>query len=290
MPPMTSPSPSRGNLDERTVAHFGEEWETFPQERGWEKPGSLQKLFDSYFAPLPKGALNDSVVAGDFGAGSGRWAAIVATRVAHLYVIEPSPLAMNVARSHLRELTNVTYVEEPIGGPSMPVGSLDLAYSLGVIHHIPDPLQALKDIRETLKPRGWFVGYLYYALDDRPRWYRLLWRLSDLLRSRISRMPRARRVLVTDLLACLVYWPLARFARLLGTFGVRASPLPLSEYSDKSFYVMRNDALDRFGTPLEQRFTQAQIRALLAEAGYDVETLVFSPDPPYWCMSVRNVL
>ena len=43
---------------------------------------------------------------------------------------------------------------------------------------------------------------------------------------------------------------------------------------------MRNDALDRFGTRLEKRFTQAEIMTLLTEAGLD--DIKFSEDPPWW--------
>lgn len=287
MPSASPPTPR--NVHEQTVRHFGEEWSIFSQERGWEREDGLSKMFDAYFAALPDGALNASVVAGDFGAGSGRWASLLAPRVKRLYVLEPSTVAMGVARRNLAEFTNITFIEEPIGGPSSPAGSLDLAYSLGVIHHMPDSLQALKDIRATLKPGGFFVGYLYYALENRPRWYRAVWRSSDLMRARISRLPIARRRFATDVLAGLVYWPLARIARLLARCGVDTAAIPLSAYSDKSFYVMRNDALDRFGTPLEKRFTREELRALLMAAGYDVKTLVFSPNPPYWCLSVRNV-
>jgi hypothetical protein len=49
---------------------------------------------------------------------------------------------MSVARQNLALFENVTYVSEPIGGPSIPTGQLDVAYSLGVIHHVPDALRA----------------------------------------------------------------------------------------------------------------------------------------------------
>ena len=45
---------------------------------------------------------------------------------------------------------------------------------------------------------------------------------------------------------------------------------------------MRTDARDRFGTPLEQRFTQAQIRQMCSSAG--LVDLKFSSGVPYWCV------
>jgi hypothetical protein len=57
--------------------------------------------------------------------------------------------------------------------------------------------------------------------------------------------------------------------------------MPLSWYADKSFYVMRTDAYDRFCTRLEKRFTRAQIEQMLVRAG--LEKVSFSDVPPYWC-------
>jgi hypothetical protein len=48
-----------------------------------------------------------------------------------------------------------------------------------------------------------------------------------------------------------------------------------------SFYIMRTDARDRFGAPLEQRFSELQIEQMMLDAGLtDVQ---FSGDAPYWC-------
>jgi len=61
---------------------------------------------------------------------------------------------------------------------------------------------------------------------------------------------------------------------------------PLAYYRDKSFYTMRTDALDRFGTRLEQRFTRDQISGFLSAAGFcQVE---FSRHVPYWVAVARK--
>ena len=44
--------------------------------------------------------------------------------------------------------------------------------------------------------------------------------------------------------------------------------------------IIRNDALDRFGTPLEKRFSKKQIHEMMEEAGLD--DIIFSPNEPYW--------
>jgi hypothetical protein len=57
--------------------------------------------------------------------------------------------------------------------------------------------------------------------------------------------------------------------------------MPLSFYRDRPFYLMRNDALDRFATRVEHRFTRLQVRELMERAGLvDVR---IADGPPYWC-------
>ena len=63
--------------------------------------------------------------------------------------------------------------------------------------------------------------------------------------------------------------------------GISVSNIPLFEYRAKSFYTMRTDALDRFGTRLEQRFTRVQIEKMLEQAG--LVDITFSDIAPYWC-------
>ena len=67
----------------------------------------------------------------------------------------------------------------------------------------------------------------------------------------------------------------------MSRLGRTPRALPLSYYADKSFYVMRTDAYDRFCTRLEKRFTRAEIEAMLTRAGFvDIR---FSDSEPFWC-------
>lgn len=276
------------NVDPAIVEHFGQDWARFSQRDGWNTD-RLREVFESYFEPLPPGVLNSDAIACDFGAGSGRWAMFVAGMVRHLYVLEPSAVALEVAKENLAGQRNVTFIDEPIGGRSTPTGELDLAYALGVLHYVPDPERALVDIQASLKPGGYFLGYAYYALDDRPGWYRTIWRLADRARRTITEMPHRPKRLVTDGIAAIVYWPLARLARVATALGMSASKIPLSQYADKNFYVMRNDAMGRFGARFEHRFSRSAIIDLVTRAGFDPTTLVFSEHDPHWRFCVRNV-
>ena len=62
--------------------------------------------------------------------------------------------------------------------------------------------------------------------------------------------------------------------------NLNVSNFPLSSYKNLSFYTMRTDALDRFGTRLEQRFTRDEIKIMMENAG--LENIKFSNSKPYW--------
>ena len=272
------------NIDPATVRGFGEEWRAFDQAQ----LGGVEyaELFDRYFAIFPFDELPPSAEGFDLGCGSGRWAAGVAKRVGLLHCIDPSPEALEVARARLSEHANVRF--HLAGSDSIPLadGSQDFGYSLGVLHHVPDTGRALADCVRKLKPGAPFLLYLYYRLDNRPAWFRALWRATNLARRGISRTPFPVRKGVTTAIAALVYWPLARAAKAAERAGMNVAGIPLSFYRDTSFYTMRTDALDRFGTRLEQRFTRSEIERMMTDAG--LTDIRFSEREPYWVVCGRK--
>ena len=166
-------------------------------------------------------------------------------------------------------------------GKCLPPDSQDFGYSLGVLHHVPDTAAAIRSCVELLKPGAPLLLYLYYAFDNRPWWFRALWRVSDGVRRLICQMPSWLKHATTDLIALLVYLPLAKLSLFAGRVGLNAASIPLYYYRNHSFYTMRTDARDRFGTPLEHRFTRHQIAGMMESTG--LKDVRFSEAAPYWC-------
>ena len=270
------------NVDTRVARGFGEEWSTFRQDETRLAREQRETIFENYFRIFPWHLLPPGGgIGADVGCGSGRWAMMVAPRVAHLHLLDVSPDALAVARENLKNQNNVSFYVSSVGDIPLPTQSLDFAFSLGVLHHVPDTQKAIDAIAGKLKTGAPFLVYLYYASDNRPSWYRALWAASNVVRLAVSRLPHRIRIIFSEAIAAAIYWPLARFAALLSHFGASHQSLPLSWYADKSFYVMRTDAYDRFCTRLEKRFTRVQIGQMLAHAGF--EQIHFSDSPPYWC-------
>lgn len=277
-PPVDGGTPAP-NMDPRTVAGFGAEWSHYDQ--AGLPAAEREELFRAYFAVFPWDRLPPGAAGFDLGCGSGRWARLVAPRVETLHCIDASEAALGVARANLAGLPNCVFHAASVDAIPLADGSMDFGYSLGVLHHVPDTAAGVRSCVAKLKPGAPFLVYLYYAFDHRPGWFRALWRVSDWARRLVCRLPVGVRVALTTLIAATVYLPLARLSRLLERAGCRVDGLPLSYYRARSFYTMRTDALDRFGTRLERRFTAAQIRSMMAAAG--LESITFSPSPPYWC-------
>jgi SAM-dependent methyltransferase len=266
------------NIDKKTVASFSDEWSHFDQSA--MSDAELRKVFLQYFAVFPWSVLPHDAEGFDMGCGTGRWAKFVAPKVGRLHCVEPSD-AIRVAARALNAFSNVSFHKASVDRSALMSGSQDFGYSLGVLHHVPDTAAAISSCAKLLKPGGPLLLYLYYAFDDRPFWFVALWRLADFARRLICRLPPALKRLVTDTIATLVYWPLARLSLFMSRLGLNVCNLPLSYYRDHSFYTMRTDARDRFGTPLERRFTKAQIEKMMIHAG--LTDIRFCESAPYWC-------
>jgi hypothetical protein len=133
-----------------------------------------------------------------------------------------------------------------------------------------------------------FLCYLYYNLENKPIFYKLIFKAVNAVRQVVSVLPQRIKRNVCSSIAAIIYWPLARFSKLMNKVGVNTSNIPLHHYADMPFVMLANDALDRFGTTLEQRFSKAEIIQMLSAADFDVSTLKFSDIEPFWTFSVKK--
>ena len=267
------------NIDHNTVNGFGDEWNRFDQSALSEQ--ELEEMFAQYFKIFPWNSLQEESVGFDLGCGSGRWAKKVADRVGDLHCIDASEAALNVAKRNLREKQNCYFHLASVDNIPLKDETMDFGYSLGVLHHVPNTSAGIKACVAKLKPGAPFLLYLYYAFDNRPIWFVTLWKLSDCFRKVISRTPYLIRYWVSQLIAVVIYYPLSKTSMFLEKLGINVASFPLSYYRHRSFYTMRTDALDRFGTRLEHRFAAKEIKKMMEDAG--LERVAFSDSTPYWC-------
>ena len=267
------------NLDERTAEGFDRIWKHYAQPEAGSVEGYSDDAFDTYFSIFPVDRLSGAE-GFDLGCGNGRIAVSVAPRAGFLHCIDPSAAGLAAAKRAMRRLDNVDFHQASVDSIPLADASQDFGYSIGVLHHIPDPAAGLRCCVDKLKPGAPFLLYLYYSFDNRPGWFRLVWRGSDVARRLICRLPFPLRAAASTALAAALYWPLSRTARLLGKLGVATGNLPLSAYADSPWAVLRADALDRFGTAVEHRFSRAEMERMMLDAG--LRDISFADGPPYW--------
>ena len=266
------------NLDKTTVSSFGDEWKTFSSFDQEE----IERIGDKYFQILlPHLTANTTLL--DAGCGTGRWSRYLSPHVGEIEAIDPSD-AVHSATQLLKDCSNARVTRAGIDNIPFTNDSFDVVCSVGVLHHMPNTLDGIKSCVAKIKSGGWMYVYLYYALDNRGFIFRLIFQLSNLVRGLISKLPNTLKQIACDFLAVTLYLPfvtLARVTRKLLPKSKLYEKIPLCGYIDESFWVMRNDSRDRFGTPLEQRFTRQQIEQMFVDAG--LTNINFSENLPFWC-------
>lgn len=270
-------SDSDRNVDRSTVDSFGEEWKKFKAFDDTD----IENVGQAYFDIISDDMLEGAVVL-DLGCGSGRWSRYLALKVAFIEAIDPSE-AVYAAADLNRDIRNIRVTQAGVDRIPFGDGSFDFIVCLGVLHHVPDTEAALATAVRKLKHGGHFLLYLYYNLENRGPLSKALFFLVNATRAGTSRLPKTIKHVVCDVIAFTTYVPLVGTAKIVRALTPNRDfykRIPLSFYVDKSLYVIRNDALDRFGTPLEKRFSKREVTGMMEGAG--LTNVNVSANEPFW--------
>lgn len=264
------------NADRKTVDSFGEEWNRFASFSDEQ----LKAAGEQYFDIVTEEMLNKNSTVLDIGCGTGRWSKFISPRVKWVEAIDPGD-AVRAAVPFTKTCGNVRVTQAGFGAIPFEKNTFDFVFSLGVVHHLPDTQGAITEAASMVKPNGWLLLYIYYALDQRGVLFRFIFSCSNLLRRIISKFPKGLKFFCCELIAIFIYGPFILLTKFVKLFGGNAwKKIPLSYYAGHPWKISRNDALDRFGTPLEKRFTKKEIETMLVNAG--LKNIRFSDHEPYW--------
>jgi len=132
----------------------------------------------------------------------------------HVIAIEPSD-AFEVLRHNIQQPEKVSCLK--IKGEQLPpYGDLDYVFSIGVLHHIPNPAPVVEAAFKALRPGGHFLVWLYGKEGNN-----LYLALIRPLRGLTKRLPH----FILSSLVEVIYWPLVLYIK----FCYRL-PLPLRGY------------------------------------------------------------
>lgn len=240
----------------RTIEDFGDQWTRYTDNSGYYGSDSL---FDDLVSPL----LSPNVVSGkrvaDIGSGTGRIVDMLLSAGAeHVTAIEPSR-AFEVLSKRFED-SNQVICHQVTGDRVSQLGTFDAVFSIGVLHHIPEPLPVARSAYLALRPGGFFVAWLYgkegnmaYLAFVTP-FRALTKRLPDaLLRGMV-------RVLDVPLVVYII------LCRLL--------PLPLRDYMRSVIGRMAADKrrliiFDQLNPAYAKYYTRDEAYRLFADAGFD---------------------
>jgi 2-polyprenyl-3-methyl-5-hydroxy-6-metoxy-1,4-benzoquinol methylase len=254
---------ARGDYDPqvKTARSFGFEWTRFPEM--YEEWG---RSFLSYMQPHGPDFFRGKKVL-DAGCGNGRFAYYAARYGAEVWAIDLGP-AVEVARQNTEQAGVVQVAQADLYQPPFAPESFDFIYSIGVLHHLPDPEAAFQNLLRYLKPGGEIQIYLYWSPEGQPI-KRVLLALVSAARKVTTRLPH-RAVYGLAFPAALaafafLVWPYRILQRVPGLRGL-ADKIPMKQYAAFPFRVCVNDQLDRFSAPIENRYSRREVEELLRRA------------------------
>jgi SAM-dependent methyltransferase len=144
-------------------------------------------------------------------------------------------------------------------------------YSIGVLHHLPDPEPAFQNLLRYLKPGGEIQIYLYWKPEGQPI-KRALLAIVTAARQITTRLPHSLNYALAFPAAMAAFaffvWPYRLLKKLPGLRSL-AEKLPMKQYSSFPFRVCVNDQLDRFSAPIENRYTEREVADLLSRANLE---------------------
>ena len=253
-----------------TRESFGFEWTHFSEMLpDWEKNARF------YFEPLGDDGLRDQLVF-EGGCGKGRhtyWALKAGARI----VSVDFSRAVEVARANCRELPgDRLFVQADLMALPFDDGTFDVAFSLGVLHHLPDPEGGFRRLTALVRPGGRVLVYLYHALEGEPL-KRAILRAVEGVRRVTTRLPHRVLLPLTNALGYGLYAGVVMPYRLLSRFSATralAERFPLKSYADYPVRVIVNDQFDRFSAPIENRYRRDEVNDWLERAGLTHTTIL----------------
>lgn len=244
------------NDADRTISDFGEQWGRYTSNDGYY--ASLELFTDICGPLLPLEKISGARVA-DIGSGTGRIVCmLLEAGTSRVIAVEPSD-AFDVLKENTAEYADrIEYIKDK--GEALPRDrNLDYVFSIGVLHHIPDPGVVVKAALEALRPGGRMLVWLYGQEGNEA-----YLRFAKPLRAITTHLPAPMLAGVSHLLNAVlgVYIVLCRFL-----------PLPMHSYINnvlakfswrKRFLVI----YDQLNPKVAKYYTKAEAAELLEKGGF----------------------
>jgi SAM-dependent methyltransferase len=198
--PRLVPEASLDPAQSRTADAFGYSWTHYPKQNPY-----TEEQWRDWVEPLTPADFEGKDVL-DAGCGLAGFAEYARAWGARRVVGADISEAVDAARERLGD--RVELVQADLYALPFAPGSYDLAYSIGVLHHLPDPETGFRAVVEKVKPGGLVFAWVYGRENNG-----LIVRVIDPLRRLVfSRIPRALLKWFIALPLAALLWPAVKAA------------------------------------------------------------------------------
>ncbi|MFZ1655194.1 MAG: methyltransferase domain-containing protein [Candidatus Moraniibacteriota bacterium] len=240
----------------KTGESFAYEWKYIYRENDYEKQNFLH-----FLSPFVKEADLTEKRTLDIGCGSGRFTKWAALSGAEMAIGSDLGESVAVAYEMTKELPNACIIQADIY--AMPFhGAFDFAYSIGVLHHLPEPKQGFLALPKVLKQGGRFLIWVYNRRDNARALYSY-----EPLRAVLRHLPKPILYKLCYLPGAIVHG-INLFGRWIADIGFPdlEKSLPFAYYRHFPFNMKLNDAFDVLATPKSNYYFVEEIENWFREA------------------------
>jgi SAM-dependent methyltransferase len=187
----------------------------------------------------------------DAGCGGGRYTRLAGAHGARVIGVDLSAAVLK-AGALCAELADVLIVQADLLDLPLADGAFDLVYSIGVLHHTPDPRRAFGEIARKVKPGGRMAVWLYRRNTPPQEW------INTGLRSVTTRLPAG------------VLEPLCTGMGVLGSVPIVNRTLnKIANFSNHPDWILRVcDNFDWYAPRYQSHHSLAELTRWFAEEGF----------------------
>jgi len=244
-----------------TAARFAEEWTRWSDLRDYYE----QEFFD-WVAPLTAEDFRDQLVF-EGGCGKGRHTAIVASHGAKAIVSLDLGESAFVAFAHARQFPNAHVIIGDLLNP--PVRAVfDLAFSVGVLHHLPDPAAGFASLASRVREGG-RVAFWVYGHEGN-EW---ITKYVDPIRKGITSKLPAPFLRIAAIPPATLLWGVIKLFYRPRANGKGPSKLPYGDYFAALYHYpfdeIHANVFDQLVTPVAYYLREEEVRPWLASGFQD---------------------
>jgi len=257
--PQHEPAEPHAEAIRSTRESFGYQWTVFS-----EMVVDFRENFLQYISPVDERFFPGKLGL-DLGCGFGRHIYNAAKFGAEMVGVDISE-AIESTRANVEGLPNVHLVQADVYHLPFRPGVFDFAYSIGVLHHLPEPETAFQRVVSLVRPGGSVFIWVY---SNRRRFLNFA---LESVRAVTTRSPKPAQQLLS-FVGAAIDWslfivPYRAAARMpaIGTFARRIGPPRLKVYAEYPFQVVYADWFDRLAAPIRYYYDDRAMRGWLERA------------------------